>query len=894
MASSITKKLAAIFMLGLLGLAGLGYLYYKDDPFQGLLQGSSHSYLSFLNAISNLRSSLSDIEASELGFALSGDPTYLTGLETVTAAVQGDLNELTRLSGASSGGTEKIRHVEQLISRRLQYTNQLIAARAGKNGAGSAAALLQSGTAKNLSRDIGAVLKDLEQDWLTASLHEDRAREQGLKEGFSLVTIGYGASLFILLLTIAIVTREYTRSRKANRDPQALKERSEFFPGFKDTAQIMLAPDGTFLSWNADAERLLGFTEQEMIGQHFSVCFSDEEVKLGKPERCLRTAASEGRFEEVCSRRRKDGSSMHAHSIFSPVRDDDGLLRGFSVLTRDVTDRKHTEDLIKKLSMTVEQAGDLVVIMDRTGRVEYVNRAVEAVTGFTQDEFMTGGMGLLQIEKQDPGRYGALWDTALSGTAYHAEVTAVGKNEELIFLDQVVTPIRDAGGHVTHVVFTGSDLTPVKKMRERLDYLVSYDTLTGLPNRNLFAERLNRELSGDAAGRKPLAVLTIDIDRFKYLNEIYGIEAGNSVLKQVAESLSVSVNKGDIVGRLGSDEFGIVLHDVAKPADAVLFIKMIMKNVPQIVMSGGREIAVTLAIGIAVYPSDGTDAHTLTKNADTALAKAKGLGRNRYQFYSPDMNEGISELVFMERRLSDALKNKEYVLAYQPYYHLITKKVAGAEALLRWNNEEFGVVSPAKFIPMLEETGMITDVGSWVLRTACRQIKEWTNGKGRLPISVNLSPSQFRHDYLVETVANTVREMGIDPRRLVLEITESIFMKDQDFAVSVLRRLKSIGVAISIDDFGTGYSSLSYLKKFPVDSIKIDQSFVRDVATDPDTTSLVTAIISMAHSLNLKAIAEGVETEEQWKILRLLKCDMGQGFYFSLAVPPKEFEQLVV
>ncbi|MHB8846407.1 MAG: putative bifunctional diguanylate cyclase/phosphodiesterase [Nitrospirota bacterium] len=326
-------------------------------------------------------------------------------------------------------------------------------------------------------------------------------------------------------------------------------------------------------------------------------------------------------------------------------------------------------------------------------------------------------------------------------------------------------------------------------------------------------------------------------------------------------------------------------HDIQKPSDVILFVKMIMKNIPQIIMSGGEEISVTMAVGISMYPDDGRDAHTLMKNADIALSKAKGQGRNHYQFYTADMNVGVTELVFMERRLADALKNKEYMLTYQPYCSPSSGRVAGTEALLKWKNEEFGLVSPVKFIPMLEETGMIIDVGKWVLRTACEQIRTWDRDKAALPMSVNLSGSQFRHEFLAEMVENTIREFGIDPRRLTLEITESIFMKDQEFAIKVLQRLKAVG-----DDFGTGYSSLSYLKKFPVDYVKIDQSFVADVATDPDATSLVTAIINMAHSLNLKTIAEGVETEDQWKVLRLLKCDMAQGYYFAPALPPAEVE----
>jgi EAL domain-containing protein (putative c-di-GMP-specific phosphodiesterase class I) len=250
--------------------------------------------------------------------------------------------------------------------------------------------------------------------------------------------------------------------------------------------------------------------------------------------------------------------------------------------------------------------------------------------------------------------------------------------------------------------------------------------------------------------------------------------------------------------------------------------------------------------------------------------------------------------VFMERRLSEALANAEYLLTFQPYFHLSTRGVAGAEVLLKWRNEEFGLVSPTKFIPLLEETGMIIDVGRWVLESACHQLKAWSDGKASFPVAVNLSPSQFRHEYLVETVENAIADTGVEPCRLTLEITESTFMKDQDFAISVLKRLKKIGVMIAIDDFGTGYSSLSYLKKFPVDYVKIDRSFVSDVSTDPDTTSLVTAIITMAHSLGLKTVAEGVETEEQWKILRLLKCDLGQGYYFSQALTAADFEKLIV
>ncbi len=707
--------------------------------------------------------------------------------------------------------------------------------------------------------------------------------------------IGFAAALAVTLLTFAVVMGEALRFRRTDRELRELREQFQLIAGgLADSSLVMLAANGAITYWSPSSERMQGFGEKEALGKQYAALFPEEDVCRGRLAASLKTAAEDGRCEYVGCLLRKDGSLMQTHNVIVPIKDHRNGLKGFSVVTRDVTEQKRSEELLKKLALTVEHAADLVAITDSSGRVEYANKAVEDVTGYSRDEFFSGGVWLIHAAAHGLDRYRALWEQALAGKTSREEVTAIGKNGELLYLDETVTPIKDGAGNVTHVVFTGSDLTSVKLLRDKIDYLASYDSLTGLPNRERFGDRLNRSLAEVGAVRKPLAVLAIDIDRFKYLNEIYGLEAGNHVLKQVAESLSVSVNKGDLVGRLGSDEFGIVLHGVDRPAEAVLFVKMIMKNIPRIVMSGGEEISVTLAVGIAVHPADGTDARTLMKNADTALSRAKDLGRNRYRFYTPDMNVGISEIVFMERRLTDALLNKEYILSFQPYYHLAAKKVAGAEALIKWSNEEFGVVSPAKFIPMLEETGMIIDVGTWVLKSTCRQIKAWSNGKSRLSLSVNLSPSQFRHEYLVETVSNAIQELGIDPWRLTLEVTESVFMQDQDFAISVLHRLKNLGVSISIDDFGTGYSSLSYLKKFPVDAIKIDQSFIRDVTTDPDATSLVSSIISMAHGLNLTVIAEGVETEEQWKLLRLLKCDMAQGFYFSPAVLPIEFEKLLV
>ncbi|MDQ7786247.1 MAG: EAL domain-containing protein [Thermodesulfovibrionales bacterium] len=430
-----------------------------------------------------------------------------------------------------------------------------------------------------------------------------------------------------------------------------------------------------------------------------------------------------------------------------------------------------------------------------------------------------------------------------------------------------------------------------KKAEERIEYFAYFDALTGLPNRNLFLDRLTQGIARAEYRKKLVAVMAVDIDRFKFINDTYGLDAGDAVLQEVSKRLLSSVRDGDTVARLGNDDFGVLLIDIADSSDIILIIEKIMKNVSHPIQFHGKEIMLTLSAGISVYPDDGKDPSSHIKNADRAIAIAKQQGRKNYQFYTQDMDVKAAEFVQMEKDLFNAMRNQEFILHYQPYWDINTKKIVGVEALIRWESPESGLISPGKFIPVLEDTRMIIEVGEWILRTAIRQVKEWQNkGYPVVPVSVNLSLIQFRQKDLSEMIEKIIRETGCYPSLLTLEITESAFMHDIDFTYSVLANLKKIGVSVSIDDFGTGYSSLAYLKRFPVDNLKIDMSFIREIATDPDTASIVTAIIAMAHTLNLNTIAEGVETEEQWKILRLLRCHMGQGYYFSKPLSAAEIE----
>lgn len=562
-------------------------------------------------------------------------------------------------------------------------------------------------------------------------------------------------------------------------------------------------------------------------------------------------------------------------------------------IRREFERRRRTEERLERVLKTAEQAGDLITILEKRGRIEYINKAVELTTGYTQKELLGKRSKPLFPWYADEKVAQKMRDNVLAGDPFRAVLPCRTKRGEQFFIQEHVTPLKDSRGNITRILSTAREITFQKNLEERLDHLQRHDALTGTANRREFVELLQQELTAARKSGRSVSVLIMDIDRFKYINDIFGYEMGDKVLKRAAVLLRAAIGDRDTMARLGSDEFAIAHASDTQNVDAAGVAKKVRETIARDMKIGDQEITVTVTIGVAVSPHNGDDAETLLKNADMALSRAKSQGRNTVQFFSADISERMSDFYFMEKRLFSALRNDEYLVNYQPYCDLSTKKIAGAEALIRWKSGDLGMVSPATFIPTLEDTGLIIDVGEWALRTACGQIKEWSGNGRTFPVSVNLSLIQFRHKYLVGMVADALREFRLDPRRLTLEVTEGICIHDMDLTISILKKLKDTGVSISVDDFGTGYSSLNYIKKLPVDNLKIDMSFVRDVAKDPDAASIITAITGMARSLGLKTIAEGVETEEQRNILHLLRCDMGQGFYFSPAVPAAEFEKLL-
>ena len=425
-----------------------------------------------------------------------------------------------------------------------------------------------------------------------------------------------------------------------------------------------------------------------------------------------------------------------------------------------------------------------------------------------------------------------------------------------------------------------------KNAEQRLTYLAQFDPLTGLANRSLFLDRFTQTLKQAKRNDELVGVLFVDLDRFKLVNDTLGHGIGDQLLVQVAGRLQECVRSGDTVGRLGGDEFAFVLSNLSRADDAALIAQKVVTAMALPFQLEGQELYLSASVGIGIYPNDGTAADTLLRHADTAMYRAKEQGRNTYQFYLPQMNEQAIERLQIQMQLRGALERGEFVLHYQPKVSLVTNAISGFEALLRWQHPVRGLVSPLQFISVLEDTGLIIPVGEWVVRTVCEQLARWqVEGAHPLPVAVNLSARQFQQINLDGVIANILHDTGVDPGLLEFELTESMLMRDPEEAVRMLKIMRSYGLRLSVDDFGTGYSSLAYLKRFPIDALKIDRAFIRDVTTDPDDASIALAIISIAHTLKLKVVAEGVETEAQLDFLRANACDEIQGFYFAHPLP---------
>jgi diguanylate cyclase (GGDEF)-like protein/PAS domain S-box-containing protein len=554
--------------------------------------------------------------------------------------------------------------------------------------------------------------------------------------------------------------------------------------------------------------------------------------------------------------------------------------------------RAEAEAKLRLSAKVIATSAEAIMITDERQAIVAVNEAFSRMTGYSETEVLGRSPALLASGRHEDAYFQAMFESLKRDGHWQGEVWNRRKNGEVFPQWTGISVLRDESGKITHYVSISSDITERKASEERIHYLAHYDTLTGLPNRLLLRDRTQLAMSAAERGHCKVALLSLDLDRFKMINDSFGHQVGDELLKQVVGRLKSAVRSSDTISRQGGDEFIIVLADRTETPSAAKVASKIQEQLAIPFMCAGQELRVTSSIGIALYPDDGTDFETLLKKCDIAMYHAKESGRATYRFYTDALNANSQERLQLETELRWALERQEFVLYYQPQIELDSGRVAGAEALIRWRHPVKGMVPPGRFIPLAEETGLIVALDEWVMKEACRQAVAWrASGIPLHSISVNLSGLQFRQTDLVGRVRATLAESGLPPECLELELTESILVHDVENVLSTVEQLKAIGVKLAIDDFGTGYSSLAYLKRFAVDKLKIDQSFVR--GTDVKDAAIVQAVIQLGKSLNLRTIAEGAETHEQVQTLRDKGCFEVQGYYFSKPLPAELFAAFV-
>jgi diguanylate cyclase (GGDEF)-like protein/PAS domain S-box-containing protein len=576
-----------------------------------------------------------------------------------------------------------------------------------------------------------------------------------------------------------------------------------------------------------------------------------------------------------------------------------GLLRAL----RYSVERKAMEEALfvekERAQVTLNCIGDAVACTDISGNISFLNLVAEKMTGWSLEA--AHGLPIAEVFN--------ILDAATRETIEDPMAMALGQDRTVhlpsnsilvrrdgfeIPIEESVAPIHDREGQATGAVIVFRDVSAARAMALQMAYSAQHDFLTGLPNRMLLNDRVDQAVGLAPRHMKQVAVLFLDLDGFKHINDSLGHAIGDQLLQSIAKRLVDRVRGSDTVSRQGGDEFVVLLSEVEQSDSAAITARRMLEAVAEAHSIGQHELYITASVGVSVYPDDGLDAETLIKNADTAMYQAKENGRQNYQFFKPSMNVRAVERQSIEESLRRALERQEFALEYQPKVNLSTGKITGAETLIRWLHPTRGLVPPSQFIPVAEDCGLILPIGNWVLREACRQAQAWVNeGLPLSTIAVNISAMEFRNEHFLAGVFAILEDTGLDPRALELELTESVLMKHAESAESILKLLRERGVQVAVDDFGTGYSSLSYLTKFPIDALKIDQSFVRQITGSRDESIIVTAVISMGRSLKLRVVAEGVETEAELAFLQAHQCDEAQGYYFSRPVPSEQFAGLL-
>lgn len=640
-------------------------------------------------------------------------------------------------------------------------------------------------------------------------------------------------------------------------------------------AVVTVDRSGTVVEWNPQAEAIFGRASRDVVGRPLPAGLLGVDL-LAKRDQAWR------RVETV--------ATNAAGETFPVELTIDEFDRAFTAFIRDISERKRAHDELeqreKRFRTIVEKSWSGVALLDGELRFTFTGSSTSNVIGYDEHELI-GHSFLEYVHPRDRDMARRVFDNILTSSNPEAggELRFLHKNGSWIWLEGFSQNLL-ADPSVGAIVLNYRDVTQRKETEKQLEYRAYYDSLTGLPNRLLFRDRVVNSLQSARRNRVGLSVMYLDLDHFKLVNDGLGHSFGDALLADVAQRLQTALRASDTISRIGGDEFSILLPEVVSMEAVAGVARKILESLTKPFRLDGHDLFVTASIGIACYPADGDDVETLLKCADAAMYRSKELGRNQSQLFTASMNERYVRRLALEQNLHHAVERDQLELYYQPIYDRARRRIVSLEALLRWRDPSRGIVEPAEFIELAEDTGMIVPIGEWVLRHACKQLRDWhEHGLATLHVCVNISAVQLQHRDLIDVVRSALDESGVAPHMLQLEITESAAMQNMELTMKVLRELKEMGVGIGIDDFGTGQSSLIYLKQFPIDTVKIDKEFLRDVTTDETAAAIVSYIINLAHTLRLRVVAEGVENEQQYTFLRHYNCDLMQGYLFSRPIP---------
>ncbi|MFC5699549.1 bifunctional diguanylate cyclase/phosphodiesterase [Pseudomonas sp. GCM10022186] len=687
---------------------------------------------------------------------------------------------------------------------------------------------------------------------------------------------------------LVVVVRDITQVKETQQQLQVSEEKfARAFHASPDGLLITRISDGLLVEANEGFSRITGYSPQDIADR------STLELGLwANPvdrEHMIRVIHEQGSIQHFTTAVRTKSGQVRLCELSSqpiPIGGDACML----TIARDITERQQMQEKLLQAATVFESTAEGVMITDTEQRITAVNRAFSEITGYSESEALGQSPRLLASGQHDSAFYAAMWHQLENEGHWQGEIWNRRKNGEPYPEWLTINAVRNRRQQVTHYVGVFADISPLKHAQARLDYQAHHDPLTGLPNRLLFESRLQLAITDAANDNHHGAVLFIDLDRFKHINDSLGHPVGDLLLKSIASRLRQQLRDIDTVARLGGDEFIILLPGLHNAGDAQAVASKLLHCFEGPFPAGQHEFFMSASIGISLFPEHGLDVATLVKNADAAMYRAKARGRNRIELYTRDLTSQATERMALETELRRALERNELSLCYQPKFSLQQQTLVGAEALIRWHHPQFGEIPPERFIPLAEETGLILPLGDWVLQHACRQMQQWQEGHAPFgPLSINLAGAQLRQPLLVERLQQLIQGLGLEPQRLQLEITEGFIMSQAEEALGVLHSLKALGVQLAIDDFGTGYSSLSYLKRLPLDVLKIDKSFVRGLPDDPNDAAISRAIIALGRSMQLTVIAEGVETKAQENFLAAEGCEQIQGFIVSPALPAEIF-----